>query len=54
MGIVSTQGNYKFQIDNLIALADKALYQAKNEGKNRMVIKELTVPVKVRSIHLGH
>ncbi|HHF7372676.1 GGDEF domain-containing protein [Legionella bozemanae] len=54
MGIVSTQGNYKFQIDNLIALADKALYQAKNEGKNSMVIKELTVPVKVRSIHLGH
>ncbi|QLZ68417.1 GGDEF domain-containing protein [Legionella sp. PC1000] len=42
MGIVSTQGNYKLQIDTLIALADKALYQAKNEGKNRMVIKELT------------
>ncbi|OEH46370.1 putative diguanylate cyclase AdrA [Legionella parisiensis] len=41
MGIVSTQANYKFHVDNLIALADKALYQAKNEGKNRIVIKEL-------------
>lgn len=40
MGIISTS-NYKFKIDNLIALADEALYQAKNEGKNKMIIKEL-------------
>ncbi|HHF0580171.1 TPA: diguanylate cyclase domain-containing protein [Legionella anisa] len=39
MGIVSTPSN-KFKIDNLIALADEALYQAKNEGKNKIVVKE--------------
>ena len=41
MGIVSIQFNHESKIENLVTCADEALYQAKKEGKNKMIIKVL-------------
>jgi diguanylate cyclase (GGDEF)-like protein len=40
MGIVSVQFNYHLTIESLINSADEALYQAKKEGKNKMIVRE--------------
>jgi len=40
MGISSVQHNHPANSDQLVALADEALYTAKHLGKNRTVISE--------------
>jgi diguanylate cyclase (GGDEF)-like protein len=40
MGIASVQHNKPLNSDLLVALADEALYEAKHQGKDRMIVSE--------------
>ncbi|BCA96890.1 GGDEF domain-containing protein [Legionella antarctica] len=41
MGLVHLSWEENFDLQQVISLVDKALYQAKNHGKNKIVIKEI-------------
>lgn len=41
MGVVHVSFDYQIESDNLIKKADQALYQAKNEGKNKIILTVL-------------
>lgn len=44
MGLVHIHFKYSSNIETLINIADKALYQAKQQGKNQIVIEDLKYP----------
>jgi diguanylate cyclase (GGDEF)-like protein len=44
LGVATTIPTFDSQPSSLINTADKALYQAKAEGRNRIILKQLTLP----------